>query len=397
MITILLLNWQRRRNLNKIIKVLLNQTIKPKIFLWNNNPRAIKDSRIDWIVNSSKNMYCFPRWLMASMAKTKYIMTLDDDLIPITDKFIEIALEIAKQYPKGIVGLFGKQTPDKPPYYNNVGDGSNKADIIKGRCMIMRTELLKKVPLSSSNVTREDDIYISYMTADRIKTPHFISTELREYIKELPQGKVGLDTDKKHMEDREKFLKKLKEGEMKKRNLFTNKVIASFGEDILERSVLLPNNPEGYLAELIEKIKPKRILEIGTFNGVTTAFLAQFPFVEKVITIDIRKYNDVEKIWKIIKVRNTNIEVKRKISRLLIKGDDEKPSFIDKYKPYDLILIDGDHKYNKVKYDFELTKSFPYILFHDYGSNPEVTNFINGLKGVISKRPDLKFALWKKC
>ena len=37
------------------------------------------DSRITWQIDSSMNKYCWPRWMMASLARTKYVCTMDDD------------------------------------------------------------------------------------------------------------------------------------------------------------------------------------------------------------------------------------------------------------------------------------------------------------------------------
>ena len=160
----------------------------------------------------------------------------------------------------------------------------------------------------------------------------------------------------------------------------------------LSRSALAPRYPEKYLTKLINDIKPKRILEIGTFNGIVTAFFAQFNEVEEVITIDIedkRKRN--WRVWE-------NNKVESKIKYIIIKSDEDKRNVVNNLGNFDLIFIDGDHSYKGVKTDFEICKGkSPYILFHDFGTNPEVTRFINeqGNK-IIHRKIDVGFALWKK-
>ena len=55
MITILLMNYKRRENLNEIILALKSQTIPCEIFVWNNAPKPFIHDDVDWIVNSSNN------------------------------------------------------------------------------------------------------------------------------------------------------------------------------------------------------------------------------------------------------------------------------------------------------------------------------------------------------
>jgi hypothetical protein len=81
MVTVLLLNFRRESNIHLIIKSLKNQTVPCKIFLWNNSESYFKHPDVDLVINSSKNLKCWPRWSMASYAETEYIMSHDDDLV----------------------------------------------------------------------------------------------------------------------------------------------------------------------------------------------------------------------------------------------------------------------------------------------------------------------------
>ena len=78
--TVLLLNYKRPENVRRILTDLSQQKpVPPDIFLWNNSGMIFTDSRITWQIDSSMNKYCWPRWMMASLARTKYICTMDDD------------------------------------------------------------------------------------------------------------------------------------------------------------------------------------------------------------------------------------------------------------------------------------------------------------------------------
>ncbi len=73
-VTVLLLNYKRPENIRRILTDLMKQKpIPPDIFLWNNSGEQFIDSRVTWQIDSSINKYCWPRWMMASLARTKYI------------------------------------------------------------------------------------------------------------------------------------------------------------------------------------------------------------------------------------------------------------------------------------------------------------------------------------
>ena len=79
-VTVLLLNYKRPENLRRILGDLVKQKpVPPDIFLWNNSGRSFVDKRVTWQVNSSANRFCWPRWMMGSLARTRFICTMDDD------------------------------------------------------------------------------------------------------------------------------------------------------------------------------------------------------------------------------------------------------------------------------------------------------------------------------
>lgn len=130
-------------------------------------------------------------------------------------------------------------------------------------------------------------------------------------------------------------------------------------------------NPE--FREFFKNAKIDTIVEIGTFRGISTAYMAQF--IKKVYTFDVIDYSEKYKIWDDIGVRN-------RITFYLIKGRDgnviknhegefpANPKAVD-IKPildsikFDCAFVDGRHSKRDVKADFELVKRCGRVLFHD--------------------------------
>lgn len=149
------------------------------------------------------------------------------------------------------------------------------------------------------------------------------------------------------------------------------------------------------LASLTKHISPKTILEIGTFDGKTTAIFAlNSPPECKIHTLDLEMLDGhcilkedekyVQSPLKAIKHYDTLLE-KTKIREH--KGNSLTypfENFIQKDTFCDLIFIDGGHSYNVVKNDTEkalkvLAKG-GIILWHDYDPNmQEVFFYLNEL------------------
>ncbi len=79
---------------------------------------------------------------------------------------------------------------------------------------------------------------------------------------------------------------------------FIVKLHKKFGWIDFMRS-MIPGS-EKTIKKVIDKIKPKTILELGTIRGVATAFMAQY--CDKVITVDITDNDIKKKIWDYFKV-----------------------------------------------------------------------------------------------
>ncbi len=136
--------------------------------------------------------------------------------------------------------------------------------------------------------------------------------------------------------------------------------------------------------EFFENIRINTAVEIGTYKGVSTAYIAKF--ANRVFTFDIADYPEKYKVWKDLGVEN-------KIYFYVIKGKDA--NFQGKFKPnenrvdiknildtieFDFAFIDGEHNYEAVKKDFEMVKKCGRVLLHD--ANHPLLGKQEGYKGI---------------
>ncbi|MGQ9819206.1 MAG: class I SAM-dependent methyltransferase [Candidatus Kapaibacteriales bacterium] len=134
------------------------------------------------------------------------------------------------------------------------------------------------------------------------------------------------------------------------------------------------------LLQILDNIKPKVIIEIGTANGGTLFLLSRIASDDAtIISIDLPKgkFGGGYPSWKIPfykSFRSGNQKI------FLLRCDShseatlEKVKSILKGKGVDFLLIDGDHSYNGVKKDFllyhKLVKSNGTIAMHDIVLHP---------------------------
>ena len=123
----------------------------------------------------------------------------------------------------------------------------------------------------------------------------------------------------------------------------------------MERSGLEEYN---FIKSIIKLLKPKKVLEIGTSDGFGTIQMANM--MDKggeLWTIDIEDKRNKD----LINYRGkTNIK--------FIKGDSNKilKELVNNNIQFDLIFIDGNHHYTKVKEDWENSKRMSkFIVLHD--------------------------------
>ena len=186
-VTVCLTNWRRPKSLKVTIDSLVCQSVRPVLFLWNNGPN-FANSHLAWVVRSSLNELCWPRWLMASFAKTEYICIMDDD-IRLTDRgVLESAIDRLSRCPSDcIVGAEGVNLLDGRSYRNSDHIRLSVeplkidtcCDLIKGKFMLLRAKALReRVPLAIPESYREDDIAISGLLARGLRKQHLCLTTL---------------------------------------------------------------------------------------------------------------------------------------------------------------------------------------------------------------------------
>jgi predicted O-methyltransferase YrrM len=138
------------------------------------------------------------------------------------------------------------------------------------------------------------------------------------------------------------------------------------------------------ISNLIKKIKPKKVLEIGTHIGSSTVSIAlALSSINEngtLKTVDIIDVNDeLDKPWKKFKAKNSPLNNLRllkidKFVEFIVKNSSK---FLqENLSKYDLIFLDGshraDHVYKEVSLALNSLNPNGIILLHDYypASNP---------------------------
>jgi hypothetical protein len=107
-LTVILTNYKRPENVRRLIQALSQQTVKPTLFVWDNSSEQdCDDPRIDWLIRSSQNAKCSPRWWMASHANTDFVLIHDDDLLPSHPMVLGHTLDAAIKIAPFAVGAAG--------------------------------------------------------------------------------------------------------------------------------------------------------------------------------------------------------------------------------------------------------------------------------------------------
>lgn len=168
-LTVGLLNWKRPENLREVVCAFKMQTEKVEIFLWNNSPDPI-DVSVDWMIHSSVNRLCMPRWWMLRNAVTEYVTSFDDDLIPSNSGFVEQLLrEMDKRSNKHqAVGAFGIDLRHDLAYIDcPEAKKGDPCDVVLGRQMCVATSSLRlaQMPYESKQFGACDDIVLSGLLA----------------------------------------------------------------------------------------------------------------------------------------------------------------------------------------------------------------------------------------
>lgn len=150
---------------------------------------------------------------------------------------------------------------------------------------------------------------------------------------------------------------------------------------------------------LCANLKPKRVLEFGTFNGRTTINIASnIPDDARIVTVDLPKkdmkntkfalegvkeddeHDELGYVGKHIKLyQKYPVNIKNKIKQLWMDTADFPYTEYPEY--FDFIFIDASHTYENCLNDthtaMKVIKDNGFILWHDYNGWPGVTKALD--------------------
>jgi len=213
-ITVIMLNFRRRENVPRILDALSTQTVKPTIWLWNNGRQPLRDARVDMEVVADRNWHCWPRWFLASYATTDHVMMIDDDIVPACDRMLEAAIDSLEGQDAfdTIVGAEGVVLGPARTYWHSYPGKAARSevgsmqgsihvkkvvadiavDIVKGRCLVVRTAALKTLPLSPAHRDTCDDIAVSGLLARGRSRAHLVSAALGRALDDIPDTEPSI-------------------------------------------------------------------------------------------------------------------------------------------------------------------------------------------------------------
>jgi len=134
-------------------------------------------------------------------------------------------------------------------------------------------------------------------------------------------------------------------------------LIARFGPAIADFSSTIMHG----LPHILDGMRFKSVVEIGTMNGLSAAELAMH--CDHVTTIDVIDRPVVDEVFAFLGLTG-------KIDRVVVKDEAEKAKIIDGLT-FDMAFLDGQHGRAGLLWDFALTRRCGCLLFHDY---PKVVN-----------------------
>lgn len=163
------------------------------------------------------------------------------------------------------------------------------------------------------------------------------------------------------------------------RRVIDDRSIMKFQEDVTKFDVF---------HEIFRYNRCKRIVEIGTCNGVSSVYLSKY--CDELITIDIEYSKYAKEIWDYCGISNINY---------FVVSSDRAKELLLKNMNFDFAFIDGDHDSPGTQFDFNLVKKCGLILFDDYIKEGGVG--LLGVKEVVESLPkeELNFygskVLWR--
>jgi len=197
-IRVIVLNYKRPENVNKIIKAY--HGIFP-ITVINNNPDTSFETNLPIdIINNKENRMCMERWKRCYEFPEPFKFVLDDDLI-VSPKSIA-RMRRARQH---IVGIYGKSGVKTASSYLGLKDHwceNYECDFLVGSGILVRQESLDVIKDELDTwgyPERGDDIIVSYLMKKHLGAWR---RTIKADVISLPEGDVGLNKDPSHFTKR---------------------------------------------------------------------------------------------------------------------------------------------------------------------------------------------------
>lgn len=181
--------------------------------------------------------------------------------------------------------------------------------------------------------------------------------------------------------------------------MIRDKIIKTFDQHVLRRSVLSLGDSEPIFAQCIKRLHCDDVvaLEIGTYRGVSAAVLEGY--CSHVYTIDLKRGRleqlgerfDRQAFWSSVAFCAKDIDLR------LVEDNAEKAALIKSLYFY-FAFIDGAHDLDNVRFDFDCVKHCGAVLFHSY--DPTVDPAKNGVSTFVDSLPKNevtvmdRFAFW---
>jgi hypothetical protein len=209
-ITVVITNYLRPENVHGLIEALGTQTVAAQIFVWDNSPtQDFYHRKIDWMIRSSKNARCAPRWWMASHAETEFVLVHDDDLMPSHPKVLAWTVDAAVRAAPFAIGAAGVILKRNAGYWQSRHVGIRaerirrdmRVDIVKGCYFCCPTVQLTRIGYLGFD--DEDDIAASAKLGGRVERPHMVVVRLLTSLALLQEGEGARKHRRDHRAGRE--------------------------------------------------------------------------------------------------------------------------------------------------------------------------------------------------
>ena len=159
-----------------------------------------------------------------------------------------------------------------------------------------------------------------------------------------------------------------------------DRLVKCWGDNILYNSALKYDGAEQFMRSVckrIAKVNNGVAIEIGTYNGITSALISEY--FQKVYTIDIESQVIRHDVWDLLGTNN--------VKSIIVSDNEQKKELIKQIKKENEVhfaYIDGDHWNGQPEYDHKLCSGIPFVLFHDYNPvHTEVVNYVDNIVGHV--------------